>query len=636
MTEKPLPIEKHRVMIQQAKGTIKGLLDAVVELVTNSDDSFRKLEESRVDLTNPTINVFLHRAVGGQCIQLTVSDNASGMSREDLLNAIKFGGITSGFLEGRKVRGFFGRGLKEAIIALGEGKVLTRKNGVLSAVRIWVSGFGWDRRVVYDDETTISNEEWERWGLSRSDGTAIIISNISPDYKLPTHRTFEDQLTNHFALRDINSNPRRNINLWFKTERRGNLDPSEEGVSIRFDRPDGKIVFDKKIKFGKKGKNVAKLILRESNQPLFYSGNNPCSLAGLLVKSEGAILENTLFKFGANPAGAYFFGEVVVPEIAESLRKGEGEGLISANRTGLDWRDDSLKDLAKEVEVVLDPLIRGKEKDLERASDETKLSNKDQRFKKELCKLLGDILKTELKDIISPPINPGELDGIEIRPIFANVKVSSARSFAVYLPKWLDEIVPVSELELRSTNPAIPIDDINFSFHPHNEHSDLLVGSFKVIGKGVGEEAQLIAKLGEYTGTAEVRVVEELGKGVRKKYKGGKPGSLIRDIKPIESPNPTQRVYFDKDLGELKIYVNFPGVKDYLYPWHMCVNTEVGRAILGELVAEGLCRKIATEKISKGELLDDLADTFNSEFFDLQKKYSGAIHKFIRDFYSSG
>lgn len=635
MTEKPLPIEKHRVMIQQAKGTVKSLLDAAVELVTNSDDSFRKLEEGQTDLVNPTINVFLHRAVGGQCIQLTISDNASGMSQKELLDAIKFGGRTSGFLEGRRVRGFFGRGLKEAIIALGEGKILTRKNGVSNAVRIWVSGSGWGRKVVYDDEITVSNEEWERWGLSQSDGTAIVISDISSNYRLPTQGTFEEQFTNHFALRDINSNPQRSINLWFTSERRGNLGPSEEGVLIKFTRSDGKVVFDEKIKFGKKGKNVAKLILRESNQPLFYSRNNPCSLAGLLVKSERAILENTLFKFGTNPAGTYFFGELFVPEIAESLRKGEGEGLISANRTGLDWRDTLLRDLAKEVEVILDPLIRNKEKDLERASDETKLSSKDQRFKKELCKLLGDILKVELKDIISPPIHPGELDGIEIRPIFANIKVGSSRSFAVYLPKWLDEIVPVSELEIRSTNPAVPVDDTNFSFHPHKEHPNLLIGRFEVGGKRVGEEAKLIVSLGEYTGAAEVRVVEELGKGKRKKYKTKKPGSLIRDIKPIESPNPIQRAYLDEDLGELKIYVNFPGVKDYLYPWHTCVNTKVGRAILGELVVEGLCRKIATDTVGKGGLLDDSADTFNSEFFNLQKKYSGAIHKFIRDFYGS-
>lgn len=40
----PIPVEP-RVMMQQAHGTIKQLIDALVELVTNSDDSYKRLEQ---------------------------------------------------------------------------------------------------------------------------------------------------------------------------------------------------------------------------------------------------------------------------------------------------------------------------------------------------------------------------------------------------------------------------------------------------------------------------------------------------------------------------------------------------------------------------------------------------------------
>ena len=63
------------------------------------------------------------------------------MSEEDLLKAIEFAGETSGFAEGRKVRGFFGRGLKESIIALGKGTIMTLKDGVLSRTVIPIKFF---------------------------------------------------------------------------------------------------------------------------------------------------------------------------------------------------------------------------------------------------------------------------------------------------------------------------------------------------------------------------------------------------------------------------------------------------------------------------------------------------------------
>jgi hypothetical protein len=42
-----LPI-KHRVARQDSKSTIVNCLDAIVELVTNSDDSYRRLEDAGI------------------------------------------------------------------------------------------------------------------------------------------------------------------------------------------------------------------------------------------------------------------------------------------------------------------------------------------------------------------------------------------------------------------------------------------------------------------------------------------------------------------------------------------------------------------------------------------------------------
>ena len=113
---KDLPINP-KIISQLSRATIKNIVDGIVELVTNSDDSYKRLEEKRVK-TSGKIEIYVNRKKGGICENLKIKDYAEGMTKEELEKAIEFGGETSGFLEGRSVRGLFGRGLKETIVSL--------------------------------------------------------------------------------------------------------------------------------------------------------------------------------------------------------------------------------------------------------------------------------------------------------------------------------------------------------------------------------------------------------------------------------------------------------------------------------------------------------------------------------------
>src|SRR3972149_2264687 len=106
---RPLPIDS-QIVLQQAQSTIKSLVDAIVELVTNSDDSYRRLEEAGSEASGQ-IDVYVSRQKGGVCQLIQVSDSAEGMGWHELERAVTFAASASGFLEGRSVRGLFGRGL---------------------------------------------------------------------------------------------------------------------------------------------------------------------------------------------------------------------------------------------------------------------------------------------------------------------------------------------------------------------------------------------------------------------------------------------------------------------------------------------------------------------------------------------
>jgi hypothetical protein len=135
------PIEiRHVVVRQQAQQTIRNLVDAIVELVTNSDDSYRRLEAGRQSASGK-MEISVRRRKAGQWEFLEVSDLAEGMDLGRLLTVVHYGEPASGFQEGRGVRGLFGRGLKEAIIALGEGILRSVKDSRESELRIW-----WDEQ----------------------------------------------------------------------------------------------------------------------------------------------------------------------------------------------------------------------------------------------------------------------------------------------------------------------------------------------------------------------------------------------------------------------------------------------------------------------------------------------------------
>ena len=111
MAIREIPIPKpSRLIKQQAEATIQNLIDAVVELVTNSDDSYIRLESEEKKHTGQ-IEIYVSREKGGRVKEFYIKDFAEGMSKEDLEKAIAYGEEISGFIEGKSVRGLLGRGL---------------------------------------------------------------------------------------------------------------------------------------------------------------------------------------------------------------------------------------------------------------------------------------------------------------------------------------------------------------------------------------------------------------------------------------------------------------------------------------------------------------------------------------------
>jgi len=122
------PIEADpRHIARRIKTAMQGnTIRALVELITNADDSYIRIEEEYINI-NGTIEISYKKE--GYSGLFAVRDNAEGMSNEDICNSFKkYGAATSGMKTGKRVRGYFGQGAKDALASMAEGKICTFKD----------------------------------------------------------------------------------------------------------------------------------------------------------------------------------------------------------------------------------------------------------------------------------------------------------------------------------------------------------------------------------------------------------------------------------------------------------------------------------------------------------------------------
>ena len=110
-----LPVDQRVIDIDSRR--FASIEKALVELVTNVDDSYARLERTE-NAVSGAIRITYERHQNGAV--LTVGDQAEGMALARICAVLSYGGAHSLLAHGEASgRGYFGRGLKQAIYGLG-------------------------------------------------------------------------------------------------------------------------------------------------------------------------------------------------------------------------------------------------------------------------------------------------------------------------------------------------------------------------------------------------------------------------------------------------------------------------------------------------------------------------------------
>jgi hypothetical protein len=616
-----MPVEGRHIRAE-ALATIKTFLDAIIELVTNCDDSYRRIENKLKKGFLGDIEMLICRDRGGIWKEFYVKDDAEAMNGSELDDATRFGKKASKFDECRGIKGLFGKGLKETIIALGEGEIISIKDNKISIIKIW-----WDnekKQVMRKPEKldeTIKKEDREDYKIPNN-GTLIRIKVKTDRIKVPDFETLEKQIEKHFALRDINSSKKRNMILYFEDiphsiKRRKN---------IKYEYPQGKKVLDKKLRLTKY-KDFIELVVFESKTPLFFRKYDPSSEAGVLIKVDDIILDNKLFKFESDYEGQFFFGyalcDCIKKRIIEEEASGEGDlSIIDANRGGINWVKDSYaQEIAKAIEKELEKLILKKRKELQE-EQKKEISNVTKKRLKELMKELNQLAKNELG---GGEIIDEEIDELMIKPETFNIEKGKKRPVSVYSPEKLVDLYGV-RVFIESSNPNIKISTSEIKLSPHKKHKNIFYGYFIVYSDSKDETGVISVMLGDERAVSSVSVVEEIQQRKRKNLAGSKK-AFITDIQPDNSFKPLQRSRYDKETGIIYICVNYEATSSYIEK-NLDIKREGGEVLLAEIIGEVFCTQLAIKKIEAGGgfVPGSEIDGFLTVLQEKQKEFLVKIH----------
>jgi hypothetical protein len=419
------------------------------------------------------------------------------------------GGQTSGFESGREVRGNLGRGAKD-LAAFGPVQFESISNQRYARLLLEEDG-------TYDDpmEHKVTPADRERMGIPRGNGTMVSVT-VGERFKIPQHVNLLAKLSNHFQLRDINSDPRREVSLVDRN--------SNKSDAIRYGKPSLPEIHSSEISIEGYPDAVATLTLYRNHERYENGTTDPGRPEGVLIKGRRAIYENTLFCFESNPYAHWFSGVLKCPHVDLIAAEFDGEHaesrehspsnpmpIITRSRDGLEHDHPFFKALAEAVEAVLGEFVRQEE-----ARAQSESARESVRLRRTLDLLgrdLGKLIDADLREIDEDGLegsgSGGTDETLRVIPQSPVLYIGEAKTLSVVAPRSLGateaavEVDPAGVVELDD-GPIVPLTD-----HPRRD--ELLIGRIRLTPLIEEEETFLTVRVGdrEVTVLVEVRPQRE-------------------------------------------------------------------------------------------------------------------------------
>lgn len=612
-----------RFALQQADQAIrKDAVRALVELITNANDSYHRLEDRDGESTG-VIVIEINRKRTDSVLR--IRDYAEGMTGATMNEQVgTYGAPTSGFLQGQSVRGLWGRGLKDAYYGLGHGTVTSIVDGRFYQSHLYIE----DGAPMYEPAGQggpATKEMREEYQIPRGNGTVLEIIISRPDVPVPLFDTLRFKLQQHFELRNIMNSSERRIFL----RELGPRDTIKREVRLGYRNPTGIRIYNEAF-YVPGTAAMAHLEVFRSDEPLTtVSDAGDFADGGLLVVSKRVVMELTLLKFKHSEYANRIYGTITCDSLHDLLGKEETEPILTATRDGLNWDHSFMQVLRREVETRLEPLVQAER----RLAVEAATAVVDKSLRKRFNNALRH-LNSIAKDILigSSPKAKATRPDIPFRGFgFTSgaKSVRSGRPAAITLRAELGQDVLAGQTVLVSSeSPEVEVLTPQVELQARKDFPDIGEARVQIQGRQVGAEATIHAQANGFDAEAKVKVTS------MDPIERPKRSSFITEIEFSATADPGQRVVFDQETSKIIIATQAPSVRPYLGDSGAGADTPQGQVLLAELVTEAMTRAIARVGVQNGKLPalhDTMEASIRAHETRLQHEIGHEIHEYFVD-----
>ena len=486
-----------RVALQQADQAIrKDVLRALVEIITNSNDSYSRLEDAG-KTTSGEIIIDVWRKHNNSVIR--VRDFAEGMDDARMDKVVgTYGEATSGLKEDLHVRGMWGRGLKDAIFGLGYGYVNSIRKDMLYRSSLLLKGGV--PTFELDEPIPAAEELRTKYGIPEGNGTVIEIILSREDVKMPRFENLRNYLQRHFELRTIMANQLRMILL----RNFAGAEKVKDEYELSYKPPKGEMVLDEHFEIEGFPASARLQLLRSSIQLSTRGEEGDYADAGLLVISQGTVISLTMLKFENDPYASFFYGSLECDYLHDLLKN--DEPVLTATRDGINWSLPFAKALKHAVETRIEPLVQV-EREHAIQDEQMRLDKQLRRKLDKTIRELNVIASSELSDrrVTSDGKPEPPPAGLEFAP--ARVYVQTGQAVTLTLKAHISEkIRDGATVFVVSDNPEVDVLTPKVQISASKDHPQIGIARIEVEGKQVGNEGVVTAYLSDQKAQAVVQV----------------------------------------------------------------------------------------------------------------------------------
>ncbi|HEY9189814.1 MAG TPA: ATP-binding protein [Sulfurovum sp.] len=619
-----IPVDQRVIDIDSRR--FASIEKALVELITNSDDSYARLEKAGRSTTGE-ISVQYERHQKGAL--LVVTDKAEGMSFEQVRRILTYGGAHSPLARGESGgRGYFGRGLKQAIYGLGHGWIETIQNGRISRIELFRSENG---GYIYDDwsgDRPALSSDYSRLGIDEN-GTQVTIVVENAHVNISRYGSLVQSVSNNIYLRDVLE--RRKVEL-VNLQRGRELEKSGQ---VRYEEPPSMLLLGPDETGHFEYQNAlypfTLTLKRALDTELTPSGDERTN--GLVVISDMAVLDCQLFDYENQVGTEYLFGTVRCPALIEKL--GQGMAIISDEREGLNHKDPFVHAFSRAVSTMISSSVLAEQeklKHLERASTSERTNHMIEHLLERMNLAAARDLGIMLPADASEPVSAG---GGEVSDLlrFTTPFYYRKLDHPFHVALLIDPAqFPEDEvLQFEYTLPeSMRIEPIPAEI-PIRELGDTHRIEWTVTGRTAGENGRIMVRAGSYWAWCEIVVAEHTSHhshstsahAAKRRVPRDHGADMFAGYELRNLENELNRAVYSPE--ERKIIINTGAPTVQLYVDGRGHFRDSARLLLAELFMDVISDELAHRLIERTGQKGDM-EAYHAAKMDIIRRYGSDIH----------